>query len=161
MWPCLYTKNVKPITILNSPRRVLWIGTSVSNSTGGDARVAYDYVKKSPNEARRNTGFFSFTISSRQVSTLTNPCLVVTGCCSFKSVSLNTLMRTWLGPQSTPTPSRSSAQTQVPQLLQGSLLPNFHKKVQCQILIIVVQQLEGVSSIARTNLRAWVCGQTV
>ena len=27
------------------------------------------------------------------------------------------------------------------------------------VLIIVVQQLEGVSSTVRTNWRAWVCGQ--
>jgi hypothetical protein len=38
----------------------------------------------------------------------------------------------------------------------GSLLPNFNKIVECELLMMGVQQLEDVFSIVRTNLRAWL-----
>jgi hypothetical protein len=41
-------------------------------------------------------------------------------------------------------------------IFKGDLFPDFQKTVNCELLIMVVQELEDIFSIERTNFRDWL-----
>jgi hypothetical protein len=64
----------------------------MSSSTGGDARVPEDDLKKASTEHCRDKDFFfSFRISLQQASNLVIACPIAATCCLLQSVSSTTL----------------------------------------------------------------------
>jgi hypothetical protein len=168
-WPCLWTKNVKSITILNSPRHVFCIVTSMSNSTGGNAsllRVHQEIIHWSQERHRSLLLHNLLTVIKHTHKSLSS-CywLLLVQLSVLKHLNAN-LIRPRPKPLSQlwhhhdPLRLRLRLRLRFLSFFKGSLLLNFHKMVQCLILIIVVQQFEDVSNNVRMNLPACVCGQT-
>jgi hypothetical protein len=145
----------QPSGIINMRHNCLTVGWSygsqspVSNSTGGDAHVSVDDLKKASTEQCRNKDlFFSFRTSLQQTCILVIACPVAAARCLFQSVSSNTdasfnqskplsKLQNRHGPL-----LRLRLRLRLLIFFKGGLLLNFNKIIKYQLLIIEVEQRE-------------------
>jgi hypothetical protein len=102
-------------------------------------------------------GFFSFTSSSQAASLLIFPRPVAAAGFLFQSLSWNTVMPAAVSPgPCSHLQNRHGPLLALFSFFKSALLPNLNKIVDCELLIMGVQQLEDTFSIVLTNFRSFL-----